>query len=168
MSKKEISNDHILSNVNISDVLDTKLKIYSYVTDDHEPGTIITPHELEQIFDNDVLFKMYDVSHKNISLRQLLEKGFISVGSTDIMETLDIEYPLFNTTKKPTIKGKYMHGSRKKLILEKTGIDFTLDPESDEEINNQDFENNPDKKGVDLNWLLGSNNKIKVNTSSDV
>ncbi len=119
--------------MNQEQLLDTEYLIYNFSTYNSEPGTIITHPDLAIIFDENKLFKMDNVNVKTIRLRDIIEKGFITIGSTDIMETLDITYPnpALNNKNKPTIKGKYIHGSRKELITYPTGIDFIYDPESE-------------------------------------
>lgn len=115
-------------------ILDTKYKIYSYITEDNEPGTIIVDPKLQNIFDNNKLFNMEKTSVKIVTLREILNKGYISIGSTDHMETLDIVHPSqLISSDKPKIIGKYMYGSRKALIGDQLGIDFLMDPESEPE-----------------------------------
>lgn len=127
-------------------MLNTEYKVYSYITTDNEPGAIIIDPKLEVVFNENKLFKMEDVRTKVIKLKDILEKGFVNVGSVDLMETISIRYPhailsssaLQQGTEcqpslKPLIKGIYLHGSRKRLIAEPTNINFSYDPESDRE-----------------------------------
>lgn len=132
----------------IDKVLDINLIVYSYLTTDNEIGTIITHPDLSPIFDKNKLFTMDIVESKTFKLRDILSKGFVSIGSTDIMDPVDIIYPLIGNNKKPCIRGKYIHGSRK-LIFETTNIDFTYDPESDDEVFKFGEENE-----LNVNWLV--------------
>lgn len=129
-------------------MLDSEYVVYSYLTLDNDPGTIIVDPKLQPVFDTDKLFKMECVKKRSITLREILEKGFLSIGSIDLMETVNITYPnkhlvegQTNVTK-PLIKGMYLHGSRRRLISDPTKIDFDYDPESDHET--FDFDENED------------------------
>jgi hypothetical protein len=139
------------------DLLETEFNIYSYLTQDNKPGTIIAHIDLAPVFDKNKLFTMDDVSVKTVKLRDIIGKGFISVGSTDLMDTLDITYCAKNQNIKPLIKGKYLHGSRKKLIAKPTQIEFEYDPVSDDEIcdfNDHDHDiGEQHDPGKDLAWL---------------
>jgi len=148
----------------IDEILNIDLKVYSYLTNDNEVGTIITHPKLAPVFDNNKLFVMENVETKIIKLQDILTKGFISVGSVDIMDPIDIIYPLIDNNIKPCIKGKYMHGSRRRLIADQTEINFEYDPESDPEPDDPvicDFDDNNESsnKCVDLGWLLNKNNE---------
>lgn len=134
-------------------ILDTTFCVYNYTTTDYESGTIIINKDLSKIMDEQKLFDMNNMNVTLVTLRDLLEKGFMSVGSIDLMDTMKITYPcpkysdMFNKNVdvfnklKPRIKGKYMHGSRKKLIIEPTGIDFELNPyDSDEKSDDEKTE----------------------------
>lgn len=120
-------------------ILDTIFCVYNYMTEDYEPGTVIINKDLSIIMDEQKLLKMDNMNVKLITLRDLLETGFVSVGSIDLMDTMKITYPCPKYSEseshlKARIEGKYMHGSRKQLIVKPTGIDFELDPsESDDE-----------------------------------
>lgn len=155
----------IKDNLKIDDILDTKLTIFSYTTAD-DPGTLIINSsvnpKLKDLFEDNSLFVMEDVKMKQITIRDILEQGVLSVGSTDLMETVSICYPdprLINT--KPLIKGLYMHGSRRRLIAEPLETEFTYDPDSDHEtfnFDNDSFSDNEDvtsnnKSNYDMNWL---------------
>lgn len=96
----------ILKNTSIMNV---KFNIYSYVTPDNKPGTLIVHPDLSKPFDEQRLFDMDEVELKEVSLLDILEKGFIKIGSTDIMEDMDIEYPLIlnKTYEKNKIIGKH-------------------------------------------------------------
>ena len=145
MSENDTSNQDKL--------LDTKFKIYTYTTNDYEPGTIIAPPNLDQAFADDNLFRMNELKTRVITLRELLEKGFISIGSTDSMETVDITYPTPGySDSKPVIKGTYMHGSRKIMIGQKTGVEFEYEPDSAEEFEGSDDEE-PVKAFDGMDWL---------------
>jgi hypothetical protein len=128
--------DTNVSNTNILDrsILDTEFKIYNYLTTEYETGTIIAHTDLAPIFDENKLFQMDSMQCKVIRLRDLLEKGYISVGSVDLMDSLEIIYPdkrINQPVKPPTVRGLYMHGSRRQLIGGCTKIDFEYDPPSD-------------------------------------
>ena len=151
-------------------MLNTEYKVYSYITTDNEPGTIIVDPKLEVLFDDNKLFRMEDSRTKTIKLKDILEKGFVNVGSVDLIETLSIRYPhpvLQNDDSlKPLVKGMYLHGSRKRLIGEPTNIDFSYDPESDcetvdfvdpddqipAELSDQTIDQKP-SSDPDLSWL---------------
>lgn len=125
-------------------ILDTELVLSTYITDDNEPGAILAHKDLKEIStDKNKMTKMNQNDHKIIKIRDILQKGFINVGSLDEMETLKITYPIPNTinkeSDKPIIKGTYMHGSRKQYISDPTGIDFLNDPESDNELYELDY-----------------------------
>jgi hypothetical protein len=163
------------TNFLLESILNTEYVIYSYITADHEPGTIIVDSKLRNVFDEQKLFEMQTVSSNNIKLKDIIEKGFISVGSVDIMDTVNITYPhkyiTDRTKEKPTIKGTYLHGSRRELIGETTGIDFEYDPPSELENENEyvdfdDFDNlnqsaNNDKDNA-LNTNNDTNNELTV------
>lgn len=161
--------DVIISNIkdsttSLEDILQTPLVVYSYVTTDNIPGTIIinpaVNSKLKNLFDDNKLFEMIDVKEKQITLKQILEKGIITVGSTDIMETINISYPDQRISNDPpTIKGLYMHGSRKRLIAEYLNTEFMYDPASEHEYDDFDDEtNNNDSIGVkhNLDWLCSN------------
>lgn len=149
----------------LDDILDTELTIYSYVTTDNVPGTIIINSlvnpKLKTFFDDNSLFMMEDVKTKQITLRNILESGIVSVGSTDLMETINISYPDQRIcSNKPTINGLYMHGSRRRLIAEPLGEKFIYDPESDHE--NFDFDDDLDSDHENLdndNEIVNKSNK---------
>ena len=128
----------------LNQILDTQFCVYNYTTLDYESGTIIVNKKLSPIVDEQNLFDMNNMNMKMITLRDLLENGFISVGSVDIMDTMKITYPslqysdITNFKTKPKIEGKYIHGSRKKLIIDPTGIDFDLDPDDSEDKSDND------------------------------
>ena len=152
-------------NNNLDDILETELTVYSYTTDDGLPGTIIINSmvnpKLETLFDDDKLFVMDNVKTRKITLKSILESGVVSVGSTDLMETINISYPDQRIcTKKPTITGLYMHGSRRRLIAEPLDTEFNYDPESDHENvefddDDNDNENIPGTTNMnnDMSWL---------------
>lgn len=136
--------------------LETEYHIYSYITADNDPGTVIVDSKLSKLFEDQVLFGMDNCSKiQTFKISDLLKRGFICAGSVDLMETLDIVYPnkkLFPNSK-PKIVGKYMHGSRKRLIGEKLDIDFDYEPESDHEY--VDFDDQPTNQSTDdgLKWI---------------
>ena len=78
----------------LNSILDQKLKFYTYITATHEPGTLIMHPDLSEPFDTNMLFDMDKRVVKEISIRDILEKGFIKIGDTDTMEDMDIEYPI--------------------------------------------------------------------------
>jgi hypothetical protein len=149
-------------------ILNTEVVIYAYTTNDNEPGTIIlntsVNPKLTDIFDNNILFTMHDVNKKTIRLEELFVNGIISVGSTDLMETLKICYPDPRINKnKPKITGRYMHGSRRRLIAKPLNVEFELDPASEPECeyNNPECEhiNDPEcEYNNDLAWLCSIDN----------
>ncbi len=130
----------------LNKILDTPFCIYNYTTVDYQSGTIVINKDLSAIMDKQTLFDMNNVSVKSVTIRELLETGFVGVGSVDLMDTIKITYPssswitanqnVYKQT--PKIEGKYLHGSRKKLIIDPTGIDFELDPyDSNEDPNDE-------------------------------
>lgn len=125
----------------ITDILDTKFTIYTYTTESDEIGTIIINTKIDGVIKDNNLFEMVNPVSKTITLRELLEKGFVKLGSTDIMESLDITYPdkAFSNDK-PIIKGKYLHGSRKDLISNRVDVDFICDPPSEEDTADYDLD----------------------------
>lgn len=155
------------STLTLQDLLDTDLTVFTYVTTDNEPGTIIlnttANPNLDVIFDNNSLFAMYETKKKTIKLKDIFENGIVNFGSVDLMETLKIVYPDKRLSDvKPKIIGKYMHGSRKRLIAEPLRTEFDYDPESETEIVEfevtddviDDIESNkPEKTNDDLKWL---------------
>jgi hypothetical protein len=162
--------------LSVEQILDAEYKVYNYLTDTgNESGTIIVHPDLSIVFDENKLFSMNDVSTKIIKLRDLIENGFISVGSTDIMDNLQIQYPhpvlARSTMVKPNIKGIYMHGSRKQLIAGPTNIVFDYDPVSDGEYDTEDNENinaNEDNNiSYDSNFIEQQTKELK-NTLSDL
>lgn len=116
-------------------MLDTEYNIYNYLTLDNESGTIIIDQRLDTVFKENKLFGMVKETIKTIKLKDILEKGFISIGSTDIMDPVNIScpHPLLEGLK-PKITGRYMHGSRKELISKPTNINFEYDFDSDTEV----------------------------------
>ena len=105
---------------------------------------------------------MEDVKTKQITLRSILESGVVSVGSTDLMETINIKYPDQRIcSDKPTITGMYMHGSRRRLIAEPLDTEFNYDPESDHEQCDFDSSDDSDngettsKTVCNMDWLCG-------------
>jgi hypothetical protein len=138
--------------------MDTKFTIYNYSTDDGLTGSLIVRTELCKLFDENTLFDMKNVSKKTVTLNELLTKGYMSVGSTDTMEPLDLEYN--NDILK--VKGLCIHGSRKELIGNKLGLETVYEPENSdiEEIidtMDTDFEeikrNYKDVKGLSVEGL---------------
>jgi hypothetical protein len=125
----------LLESVEMNKLLDSEYHMYSYMTAENEQGSIIVDSIMSKLFEDQALFEMDKSDVKKFTLRDLLQKGFISSGTIDIMEPIEIVYPnrtLFPGTK-PKIIGKYMHGSRRSLIGEKLNVDFDYDPESDHE-----------------------------------
>ncbi len=149
----------------LEDILNAKFCVYTYTTLDNENGCVITHSDLVQLFDENVLFEMDNVKMTLFSIKDLIENGFVKAGSTDTMDTLNIKYPVLKNddqTNGPSIKGRFFHGSRTKLISQKLGIDFKLDPASDLESNDQSddesddrledkIHRNEDDKSIDLN-----------------
>ena len=149
------------------DILNTELTIYNYTTTDGSPGTIIvnsndtTNPKLRILFDENKLFIMENVTERKITLRDILEQGIVSIGSTDIMESLTICYPDSRiSNKKPSVKGLYMHGSRKRLIAETLNTEFDYDPESDHE--QVDFDSASVSDSDDTTKTTTKTNKIDV------
>ncbi|VBB17840.1 hypothetical protein YASMINEVIRUS_303 [Yasminevirus sp. GU-2018] len=156
-------------------ILDTEIVVFSYITQDNEPGTLIvnmnSNPRLEVFFERSDLLTMENVKKKKMTLRDLLLNGVVSVGSVDTMETLEISIPDKRvSTQKPSITGKFMHGSRKRLIAEPLGIEFDYYPESDHENTDFDIDDNDDDNengeenklpkekqtaSIDVDWLRG-------------
>lgn len=126
----------------MENLLNTELYLYSYVTPEGIPGSIITHDKMNKLFNNNDsnVIEMDNKSITVFTLKDLLLKGFIKSGSTDLIENLDFNYPILDRNnglgiqvENPKINGKYMHGSRTRIFNESTGIDFDLNPESDRE-----------------------------------
>lgn len=160
---------NIKNNLNIEDLLDTEIVVFSYVTLNDEPGTIIVntnvnaSSNLETYFNCTDLFIMEKTVKKKIKLRDLLLNGVTTIGSTDTMETLQINIPDKRiSSKKPSIVGKFMHGSRKHLIAVPLDIDFDYDPESEPEPDNTDFDFDIDDDVIDdvIDDIINNNNNV--------
>jgi len=123
-----------MSKSDFDKLMNTEFKVYCYNTIDEEPGTIIINNNISNIFNKNTLFEMDKQCFRTFKLGDLLKQGMITVGSTDIMETLTIQYPdpsyveMGLSNDKPKIKGKYLHGSRNQLISIPTKTDFILEP----------------------------------------
>jgi hypothetical protein len=138
---------HSNDNNILDSILDTEYVVYTYLTPEYKPGAVIVDPKFRPIFDEKHLFEMESLQSTTLKLRDILVKGFISVGSTDLMDSIDITHPhkyiVEQSGAKSTIKGRYFHGSRRDLIAKPTGIDFTYDPVSDEEKSeDEEKENN--------------------------
>jgi len=133
----------------LESILDTEYIVYTYLTPDYKPGAVIVDPKFRPIFDEKNLFEMESLKSTTIKLRDVLKKGFISVGSTDLMESIDITHPhkyiVEQSGARSVIKGRYFHGSRRELIAEPTGIDFTYDPVSDNESEDKSDDKCDDK-----------------------
>lgn len=139
-------------------LLDTEFTVYIYTTTDGEIGSVIVNTtanpKLADVFDNNKLFIMESYEKKVFKLRDLLQNGVLTIGSTDLMETLKIVYPdnrFYDA--KPTIKGLYMHGSRKRLIAETCETEFEYEPESDHELVDFDNEKTDSVNSINVDWL---------------
>ena len=96
---------------NLTDLLNIKFRVYTYITPDYEPGTLIVHPDLAPVFDSQLLFEMVRYTVCEMSLLDILHKGFIKIGDTDLMEKMDIEYPIIqnDTYKSNKIIGKHMY-----------------------------------------------------------
>lgn len=119
--------------------MDVKFKIYSYITPDHEPGTLIVHPDLSNPFDTQKLFEMDCLVVKEISLQDILEKGFIKIGSTDMMDDMDIEYPVIENErfKKNRIIGKHWSYTPNE-VAEMIGKQFEVDNVMSANLDNSD------------------------------
>lgn len=90
-----------MSNQSENSLLDTKFIVYSYISPDGKPGTVIMHQNLSKAFQSGELIEMDYVKSITLSLKDLLEKGFWSVGDLDTMEDMDIHYPILPNTKYP-------------------------------------------------------------------
>lgn len=115
----------------LSSVMNVKFKIYSYITPDHEPGALIVHPDLVHPFDTQKLFEMDEVVVKEISLFDILKKGFIKIGSTDTMDKMDIEYPLISNEiyKNNKIVGKHWSHTPKE-VADMIGKEFEIESNS--------------------------------------
>jgi hypothetical protein len=156
------------NNIDLESLLNSEYHIYSYVTADHEPGTVIVDPALSDLFGKQILFEMDQCSSvKKFKLKELLQTGLVSAGSVDLMETLTINYPnkIFSPESKPKIIGKYVHGSRKRLIGDKLNIDFEYEPKSAHKHFDFDFDdsntnsNESESKSISLDWLKDEDNQ---------
>ena len=71
------ANPEVISNIDkntLDTILDTEYVVYSYLTTDYKPGTIIVDPRLRPVFDEQKLFDMEVVSSESIKLRHILEK----------------------------------------------------------------------------------------------
>ena len=111
-----------------SHIMKVKFKVYTYITPEHEPGTLIVHPDLTTPFDEKRLFEMDDLVVNEISLADILRKGFIKLGSTDIMEDMDIEYPLVpnEVYKKNRITGKHWDYTPRQ-VADMIGLEFDVD-----------------------------------------
>jgi len=106
----------------------TKFKVYSYVTPDNKPGTLIVHPDLTEPFDTQMLFEMDDVAVAELSLYDILAKGFIKIGSTDTMDEMDIQYPMIENTEYPKnrITGRHWTHSPQ-TVANVIGREFEVD-----------------------------------------
>jgi hypothetical protein len=118
-------------------IMNTKFKVYTYITPDHEPGTMIVHPDLTTPFDEQKLFEMDSLVISELSLIDILKKGFIKLGSTDIMSDMDIEYPLIKNEQftKNRIVGKHWDYSQKDVAI-MFGKEFEV--EENQDVNSDD------------------------------
>lgn len=163
-------NNTNLDNVTVDQILDTEYLVYSYKTVDDEPGSIICDPSLEPVFQNNVPLEMCESNYKIFKLRDLINNGFVSVGSTDLMETIKIRVPnkTIHPSTRPKIVGRYMHGSRKRLFADRTGLDFEYEPESDNEtVEFDEVEDPGSTSSTGLEWLCGTTDNRNNNHVSE-
>jgi hypothetical protein len=145
MSETNITNTQ-LNILQYSALLNVKFKVYTYVTPEHDPGTLIIHPNLAAPFDNQKLFEMDKLVVNEISLRDILEKGFIKFGDTDVMEDMDIHYPQIpnSTYTENRIVGKHMYVSPLAVSAMIENVEFKVDEHIDFETdsdNSDDSEN---------------------------
>lgn len=164
-----------MSTVNLNDILDTKIDIITYLTEGGDIGTLLintsSNSKLTSMFEEGKLFEMDSVVKKTITLRDIFTKGVIPNGSTDIFDSVTIEYPDIRLCdNKPTITGTFMHGSRKKLIGDYLETDFVYQPPSDSDSNSDsDSDSNVNNDNNDVhNNNVNNNNNINVNVDTNV
>lgn len=124
---------------------DARFTLYTYTTPMDKQGTIIlteyAANKLEKMIESNALIEMRVVDKCSFSLDELLTKGLIINGDSDLIDSLKITIPDKSyTDKKPKIVGKFFHGSRKKLF---SGVDveFMYDPSSSDDEKEKDDNN---------------------------
>jgi hypothetical protein len=125
---------------------DTKFTLYTYTTPMDKQGTIIlteyAANKLEKMIESNALIEMRVVDKCSFSLDELLTKGLIINGDSDLIDSLQITIPDKSyTDEKPKIVGKYFHGSRKKLFSG-VDVDFMYDPSSSDDEKEVDNDKN--------------------------
>ena len=159
-------------------LLDLKFKIYTYNTRDYEPGTIIVHPDLTNLFDTQLLFDMEKVTTIEISLEDILHKGFIKIGNTDLMENMDIEYPILQNNKYPSrrIIGKHMDVGQSAIMRTipdckidyelKSNLNMDYDSDSDSNIYDNIYDNTYDNKTI--NTYVGFEDSEDSKDSEDI
>jgi hypothetical protein len=145
-------------------LLNIKFKIYTYITLDNKPGTLIVHPDLSPAFDTQVLFQMDKLTVTEVSLRDILNKGFVKLGDTDTMDKLDIEYPLIQNQhyRENRIIGKHMDVSNHDINNMLPNIDLSFEETSDSYSEDSDVENSDninENKYVDLDNHNEENNE---------
>jgi hypothetical protein len=133
--------------------------LYTYTTLMGKHGTIILSEyaskKLEKLIEQNKLVEMESFDKCTFSLGELLTKGIIINGCSDLIDSLQITLPDNKyTDEKPKINGKFLHGSRKELFRDLSDVDFTYEPESEVE----EVEEDP-AIHMDMNWLLQDQNE---------
>jgi hypothetical protein len=123
-----------MDSANITDPLNIKFRVYTYITPDYEPGTLIVHPDLAPVFDSQLLFEMVRYTVCNMSLLDILHKGFIKIGDTDLMEKMDIEYPIIqnDTYKSNKIVGKHMYVRPAEIMTKLPNCQFDINNADDD------------------------------------
>lgn len=124
----------------LSDALDVEFKVYTYITADNEPGTIIVHPDLTKPFDDQILLEMDKLCESKITLRQLLQNGFTKFGDADNMDLMSITYPLdqSNPDKINKIVGRHMYINSNNLV-ELFGKDFVCEEGDADSVHSSDL-----------------------------
>jgi hypothetical protein len=104
--------------------------LYTYLSEDNIPGTIICHPDMEEMFDSNVLVKMKIISKQKIKLNDFIENGIITNGDIGKLKNNNIIYP-YDPSKKKIFEGKIDNESRELLINHKFNLNFELYPDSE-------------------------------------
>ena len=91
--------------------------MYTYITDDNDPGTIVVHSDLSAPFEQQRLMDMDRCSKSTTTIRQLLT-GFAKFGDADVMDLLNIEYPIDQSAATNKIIGRHMYLSSNEIAEE--------------------------------------------------
>lgn len=125
--------------------------MYTYITDDNDPGTIVVHSDLSAPFEQQRLMDMDRCSKSTTTIRQLLT-GFAKFGDADVMDLLNIEYPIDQSAATNKIIGKHMYlssneiaeefGKDKNFVFEDNDVDSVCTSD----LSDDDFQEQPVRK----------------------